>query len=245
MDARARRAHARRARSGARVLLCGLRSQHRATRRALASAPPSSSAPCACLVPGSSAERAHANVEGVDVHAEVAFDGRDRPRLERLIRYVTRPPLATCRLDEHAGGRVRYGFKKAWKDGTHAVVLKPLDFIARLAAIVPPPRWHLIRYHHVLGVLGSLRSPCARSSRDGPCRQRQRTRRGRADEDSAADPGRRRATVSPSLCRRSAARPQATQGRALASPWSWLLMRVFNADVTTCERGLRRQDAHR
>ena len=151
------------------------------------------------LVPNSSAERAHANVDGVDVHAEVAFDGRDRPRLERLVRYVTRPPLATDRLEEHAGGRVRYGFKKAWKDGTHAVVLEPLDLIARLAAIVPPPRWHLIRYHHVLGVLGSLRSPCARSPRDGACRQRPRTRRGRADEVAAADPKRRRATMPTSL----------------------------------------------
>ena len=29
-------------------------------------------------VPAASADRAHANVDGVDVHAEVAFDGRDR-----------------------------------------------------------------------------------------------------------------------------------------------------------------------
>ena len=64
-------------------------------------------------VPSSTGARAHANVEGIDVHAEVALDGRDRPRLERLVRYVTRPPLATERLEEHDGGRVRYRFEKA------------------------------------------------------------------------------------------------------------------------------------
>jgi hypothetical protein len=69
-------------------------------------------------VPAVTAARACADVHGVNVHAEVALDGRDRARLERLVRYVTRPPLATDRLEEHPGGRVRYGFKKAWKDGT-------------------------------------------------------------------------------------------------------------------------------
>ncbi len=116
------------------------------------------------VVPSSSTERGHANVDGVDVHAEVAFDGRD-VRLERLVRYVTRPPLAADRLEEHDGGRVRYGLKKAWKDGTHAVVLEPLDLIARLAAIVPPPRWHLVRYHGVLAANATERAEVRSSAR--------------------------------------------------------------------------------
>ncbi|KIG12836.1 hypothetical protein DB30_00954 [Enhygromyxa salina] len=40
-----------------------------------------------------------------------------------------------------------YKFKRAWKDGTHAVVLEQLDFIARLVALIPPPRFHMLRYH--------------------------------------------------------------------------------------------------
>jgi hypothetical protein len=40
--------------------------------------------------------------------------------------------------------------KKAWKDGTHALVLDPVSFIARLVALVSPPRFHLLRYHGVL-----------------------------------------------------------------------------------------------
>jgi len=37
-------------------------------------------------------------------------------------------------------------------------VLDPLDFIARLAALVPPPRRHLTRYHGVLAPHSSLRA---------------------------------------------------------------------------------------
>jgi hypothetical protein len=31
--------------------------------------------------------------------------------------------------------------RHAWKNGVHAVVLDPLDFIARLCALIPPPRF--------------------------------------------------------------------------------------------------------
>ena len=33
-----------------------------------------------------------------------------------------------------------YPSRTPWRDGTTHVVLDPLDFIARLAALVPPPR---------------------------------------------------------------------------------------------------------
>jgi hypothetical protein len=32
------------------------------------------------------------------------------------------------------GRRLIYRFERAWRDGTHAVVLEPLDLIARLVA---------------------------------------------------------------------------------------------------------------
>ncbi|WP_181197644.1 transposase, partial [Enhygromyxa salina] len=40
--------------------------------------------------------------------------------------------------------------RHAWKNGVHAVLLAPLDLIARLCALIPPPRFHMIRYHGVL-----------------------------------------------------------------------------------------------
>ncbi|MBM4369944.1 MAG: transposase, partial [Deltaproteobacteria bacterium] len=42
-------------------------------------------------------------------------------RLEHLCRYVTRPPIATQRLALAPDGRVIYGLKRHWRDGTSAV----------------------------------------------------------------------------------------------------------------------------
>ncbi len=44
---------------------------------------------------------------------------------------------------------MRYTLKTPYRDGTTHVVFEPLDFIARLAALVPGPRAHLTRYHGV------------------------------------------------------------------------------------------------
>jgi len=52
-----------------------------------------------------------AKVAGFDVHAKVAFDGRDRERVERLCRYLGRPPIAQDRLTELDDGRLRYTMK--------------------------------------------------------------------------------------------------------------------------------------
>jgi hypothetical protein len=45
---------------------------------------------------------------------------------------------------------IRYQLKTPYSDGATHVVLKSLDFIARLAALVPKPRVNLTRFHGVL-----------------------------------------------------------------------------------------------
>lgn len=40
-----------------------------------------------------------------------------------------------------------YALKKPYRDGTTHVVFEPLAFVAKLAALVPPPRFNLVRYH--------------------------------------------------------------------------------------------------
>jgi hypothetical protein len=54
--------------------------------------------------------------------------------------------------------------KTAYRDGTTHIVLEPLDSIARLAALVPPPRVHLTRFH---GPFAALRSRVVRPIRRG------------------------------------------------------------------------------
>jgi hypothetical protein len=55
-------------------------------------------------------------------------------------------------------GDVSLQFKKPWSDGTASVELAPLALIARLAALVPPPRRHTVRYFGVLSSHAASRS---------------------------------------------------------------------------------------
>ena len=50
----------------------------------------------------------------------------------------------------HAMGKVVYTLKTPYRDGTTQVPFEPIDFVARLAALVPKPRINLTRYHGVL-----------------------------------------------------------------------------------------------
>jgi hypothetical protein len=45
---------------------------------------------------------------------------------------------------------VVYTLKTPYRDGTTQVAFEPVDFVARLAALVPKPRVNLTRYHGVL-----------------------------------------------------------------------------------------------
>ena len=94
-----------------------------------------------------------AALDGFTLHAAVAVPARDRRRLERLCRYATRPPLASERLAALPDGTLVYRLKR-WRDGTTHILFDPVELLERLAALVPAPRTHLVKYHGVLG-------PCA------------------------------------------------------------------------------------
>ena len=91
-----------------------------------------------------------ASVAGFSLHANVSVPARDRDRLERLVRYCARPPLAIERLEPLPDGRLLYRFKRPWRNGTTHIVLSPLELIEKLAALVPRPKTHLVRYHGIL-----------------------------------------------------------------------------------------------
>ena len=99
-----------------------------------------------------------AQYAGFSLHAGIGVEAEQRGKLERLTRYVSRPPVAIERLDLTAQGQVRYRLKTPYRDGTTHIVLEPLDFIARLAALVPPPRVHLTRFHGVFAAHAALRA---------------------------------------------------------------------------------------
>jgi hypothetical protein len=86
-----------------------------------------------------------ADIDGFSLHAAVRVQAHDRKRLEQLCRYVTRPSLSDERVQLNAAGQVELKLKTPWRDGTTHLVMSPLEFMQRLAALVPRPRLHLIR----------------------------------------------------------------------------------------------------
>ena len=57
--------------------------------------------------------------------------------------------MSNERLSIDGDGLVVHELKRPFRDGTTQCLFEPLDFLARLAALVPRPRAHLIRYHGV------------------------------------------------------------------------------------------------
>ncbi|MCL4686271.1 transposase [Myxococcota bacterium] len=198
-----------------------------------------------------------ASVSGVSLHANVAVPACDRRRLERLCRYVARSPVATERLSRLEDGRLLYRLKHRWRDGTTHVVFEPQELVEKLAALVPPPRFHLVRYHGILGpcagerdrvVPGSakvekrVRPPPPNPSVDLPA-EPPSTTAGHGHErvpihDPCNPPSQYgvRATPVPAG---SQAPPPGTDEPALRPrrlAWAELLRRVFAVDVLECPR---------
>ena len=86
-------------------------------------------------------------VAGLSLHAGVAARAHEREKLERLCRYIARPAVSGKRLSLLSNGKVRYELKTPYRDGTTHVIFEPLDFIARLVALVPKARVNLTRFH--------------------------------------------------------------------------------------------------
>jgi hypothetical protein len=122
-----------------------------------------SGAPASAAQPSASS----AVLGGMSLHAGVSVTADDRDGLERLARYVLRPPIASERLERLSDGRVLYRMRKPWRDGTTHLVFEPEEFMARLTALVPPPRAHTIRYHGLLAPAAAWRDHVV-PARTGP-----------------------------------------------------------------------------
>jgi hypothetical protein len=151
-------------------------------------------------------------IDGVSLHAGVAVPARDRSRLERLCRYVARPPLATERLSRLDDGRLLYELRHRWRDGTTHVAFEPLELLERLAALVPYPRFNMVRYHGVLAPAARYRSQVVPSAP--------------ASDPVAEEPADDAAASAGSV-------PTAVV-RSRNYSWAELMHRVFEIDVLEC-----------
>ena len=114
-------------------------------------------------------------VSGFSLHAGVSASAKNRKKLERLCRYITRPAVSTKRLSQTRGGKVCYELKTAYSDGTTHIIFEPLDIIARLAALVPPPRVNLTRFHGVFAPNSKYRKQITSRQAKKGCDKKQNT----------------------------------------------------------------------
>jgi hypothetical protein len=74
-----------------------------------------------------------------DLHAGVAVPAGDLERLEHLARYVLRPPVAQDALELTADGKILLNMRRAWHDGTRAILFEPHELInGRICASLTP-----------------------------------------------------------------------------------------------------------
>ena len=153
-----------------------------------------------------------ADIDGFSLHAAVRCGADDRRALEQLCRYITRPALANERVQTNAAGQMVLKLKTAWRDGTTHLVMSPLEFMQRLAALVPCPRLHLIRFHGVLAPNAKLRAlvvPQEVPQAPEP-----------ATPAQEAEPAQREANCA--------------HRRPVRLSWAKLLKRVFDLDLEPC-----------
>jgi len=149
---------------------------------------------------------------GFVLDAEVRVSADNRFHRERLCRYLLRPPLAKGRLHETMDGRYAFELKTPWPDGTRVIFFSGEELVARLSALVPPPRMHLVHYFGVLAPNARLRKQVVPE----------------APEEADLDP-----------CGHSVAYSETRNGRTIRRrwvPWAQLLLKVFAVDVMVCSR---------
>jgi hypothetical protein len=159
-------------------------------------------------LPAASSDMPHARWEGFDLHAGVTVPGH-RARLERLCRYVLRPPVTGDRLSVAADGRVVLRLHHPWADGTTHVAFEPTAFLERLAVLVPRPRINLLLYHGVLAAHAAWRAEVVARAPSG-----------------VAAPG------ASAVSDAAAATSPGPAGRR----WADLMRRAFEVDVLACPR---------
>jgi len=159
--------------------------------------------------------RCHARSHGFDLHAGLRVPAGRRERLEGVCRYALRPPIALERLSVSGDGRVRLQLRHRWADGTTHLEWDPIDFLGRLAVLVPRPRINLILHHGVLAPRAAWRSAVIRYT-------------------TATD--RHAGAVEPPTrgCPRDP--PTAVRGRGRNRSWADLMSRTFGFDVLACPR---------
>ena len=153
---------------------------------------------------------------GFSVHNRVRVEPEDGAAVERLARYIMRPPISLERMQWSGDGEVFYQPKgghdgRARQPGDPAETFNPAEFLARVIMHIPEPRRHLVRYY---GWYSNV----------------SRGKRRRHDEATicvAPGDGEHIPTA-------RADRDHSPEARALRRSWAQLIKRVYEVDPLMC-----------
>ncbi len=170
-----------------------------------------------------------ARVAGFSLHAAQSVPAEDREALERLCRYGLRPAFAQERLALREDGRVLYHLRRPWPHaaGPTCLVLEPLDFLRRLAALIPAPYAHMVRYHGCFANRSRARDMLP--APPAPVEAELETQSARTQGPATRGEGCAPADGAP-----TAEIPAPARRRPL--PWAQLLLRVFFVQALKCPR---------
>ena len=142
----------------------------------------------------------------------------DQPAVERLARYIMRPPISLERIEWRGDGEVLYRPKgghdgRSRQPGDPAETFDPAGFLARVIMHVPEPRRHLVRYYGAYSNVsrGKRRRHDEATIGAGP-RDGEHASSARADRDHGPD------------------------ARALRRSWAQLIKRVYEVDPLVCPK---------
>ena len=164
--------------------------------------------------------------EGFSLHANTRVHENDRNGLETLCRYGGRGALSLQRLSRGQDGRLSYRMKRPLPDGTTHLLLSPEALLRRLAALVPPPRQNLTRFHGVFGPHSRLRALIV--PKPPP------------PTDDEVVPSENFCTPEKAL-ESSEARQRKENVSGHRVPWADLLRRTFGEDLLHCPCGGKRR----
>mgnify|MGYP001826475941 CR=1 FL=1 len=150
---------------------------------------------------------------GFSVQNRVVVEPEDQAAVERLARYIMRPPISLERMSWEGSGEVRYrrkrGHENAGLGEREVESFDPGEFLARVIMHIPEPRRHLVRYY-------GWYSNVSRGKRRKEAVENGEVGGAAADSFSHA------------------AREEIRDARALRRSWAQLIKRIYEVDPLVC-----------
>ena len=151
---------------------------------------------------------------GFSVHNRVRVEPEDQLSVERLGRYIMRPPISLERMSWDGAGEVRYrrkgGHEGSGWTGREVESFDPAEFLARVIMHIPEPKRHLVRYY-------GWYSNVSRGTR-------------KLDEEGVSE---LHGSPASSSAREAKGGPE---GRAMRRAWAQLIKRIYEVDPLVCPR---------